>query len=55
MIIYSNGKVIATDPEGNTQDIGVVGAEQDELKVSDHNQSNILNKILKQIKITNLH
>lgn len=55
MIIYANGKVIATDIEGNTQDIGVVGAEQDELKVSDHENENLLSKILKELKINNFH
>jgi len=55
MIIYANGKVIATDIKGNTQDIGVVGAGQDELKVADHEQENLLSKILKELKINNFH
>jgi len=55
MIVYANGKVIATDTEGNTQDIGVVGVEQDELKVADHEQENLLSKILKELKINNFH
>jgi hypothetical protein len=55
MIIYANGKVIATDIEGNTQSIGVVGVEIDELKVSDHEQENLLSKILKELKKINLH
>jgi hypothetical protein len=55
MIVYANGKVIATDTEGNTQDIGVTGAEQDELKVADHEQENLLSKILKELKINNFH
>ena len=55
MIIYANGKVTATDTEGNTQPIGVVGVEQDEIKVSDHEQENLLSKILKQLKINNFH
>ena len=55
MIIYSNGKVIATDTEGNTQNIGVVGAEQNEIKVADHEQENLLSKILKELKINNFH
>jgi hypothetical protein len=55
MIVYANGKVIATDTEGNTQPIGVVGAEQDEIKVSDHEQENLLTKMLKELKKMNLH
>jgi len=31
MIIYANGKVKATDVDGSTQDIGAVGAEQENL------------------------
>lgn len=55
MIVYTNGKVIATDTEGNTQSIGVIGTEQDELKVADHEQENLLSKILKELKINNFH
>jgi len=55
MIVYANGRVIGTDIDGNTQDISVVGVEQDELKVSDHEQENLLSKILKQLKINNFH
>ena len=55
MIVYANGKVLATDTDGDTQSIGVVGAVQDELKTSDHEQENILSKILKELKKNNLH
>jgi hypothetical protein len=55
MIVYANGKVLATDTEGDTQSIGVVGVYQDELKTSDHEQENILLKILKELKKNNLH
>jgi len=55
MIVYANGRVIGTDIDGNAQDISVVGVEQDELKVSDHEQENLLSKILKQLKINNFH
>ena len=55
MIVYANGKVLATDTDGNTQSIGVVGAEQDELKISDHEQENLLSKILKELKKNNLY
>jgi len=55
MIIYANGKVLATDTEGNTQTIGVVGAKQNELKTSDHEQENLLAKILKELKKNNIY
>ena len=55
MIIYANSRAIATDTEGDTQSIGVTGPEQDEIKVSDHEQENILSKILKELKKNNLH
>lgn len=55
MIVYTNGKVIATDSDGDTQDMGVSGAEQDELKVFDHENENLLLKILKEMKIHTVH
>ena len=55
MIIYANGKLKATDADGNTQDIGVVGVEQDEIKVSDHEQENLLRSILKELKKMTIH
>lgn len=55
MIIYANGKLKATDTDGNTQDIGVVGVEQDEIKVSDHEQENLLGSILKELKKMTIH
>ena len=55
MIIYANGKVLATDVKGDTQSIGVIGVEQDELKVSDHEQENLLSKILKELKKNNFY
>ena len=55
MIVYANGKVLATDTDGNTQSIGVVGTGQDELKISDHEQENLLSKILKELKKNNLY
>ena len=55
MIIYANGKLKATDRDGNTQDIGVVGVEQDEIKVSDHEQENLLRSILKELKKMTMH
>ncbi len=55
MIIYANGSLKATDINGNTQNIGVVGAEQDEIKVSDHEQENLLRSILKEMKKMTFH
>ena len=57
MIIYANGKVIATDTEGDTQPIGVTGIAlvQDELKVSGQEQESLLLKILKELIKTNIH
>ena len=55
MIIYANGVVRATDVDGNTQSIGVVGAQQDELKMSDLNQQDMLTNIIKELKIMNTH
>jgi len=55
MIIYANGTLKATDVNGNTQNIGVVGPQQDELKTSDLNQQDILENIVKELKMMNLH
>ena len=55
MIVYANGKMLATDINGNVQSIGVVGVEQNEIKVSDHEQENLLSKILKELKKNNLY
>lgn len=55
MIIHAGGKTIATDIKGNTQAVGVTGTEQDEIKVNDHEQENLLIKILKELKKLNLH
>ena len=57
MIVHAKGKVIATDTEGNTQPIGVTGVAfiQDELKVSGQEEESLLLKILKELKINNIH
>jgi len=55
MIVYANGRVTGTDGDGDAQDISVTGVEQDELKVADHEQENLLSKILKELKINNFH
>jgi len=55
MIVYANGRLTAIDVEGNTQDIGVVGPEQDTLKVSDDESKDLLYAIIKELKMLNLH
>jgi hypothetical protein len=57
MIVYAagSGKLKATDTNGNTKDIGVVGEYQDTIKVSDVETSQYLYEVLKQLKIMNIH
>lgn len=57
MIVYANGKVIATDADGNTQSIGAAGIakKQDELKMSGQQVESLLLKILKESMKTNMH
>ena len=55
MIVFAGSKLKATDNSGNTQSISVIDAEQDTLKVGDLNALQYLNKILKELKIMNLH
>ena len=55
MIIYANGRLTATDLDGNTQPISVIGAEQDTLKVADDESRDLLYSVIKELKILNLH
>jgi hypothetical protein len=55
MIVYANGRVRATDDDGDTQDITAQGPESDELKVSDNESRDYLHSIIKELKILNLH
>lgn len=55
MIVYSGFRLKATDVDGNTQNIGVVGAQQDELKTSDLYQQDMLTNVIKELKIMNVH
>jgi hypothetical protein len=55
MIVYANGKVKGTDIDGNTADITAQGPENDELKVSDNESRDYLQRIIKELKILNLH
>jgi len=54
MIVYANGKVIATDTDGNTQTVGIFGAEQDTLKVADMDSQEMLKNILLELQKINL-
>lgn len=55
MIVYANGAVKGTDVDGDTQNIGVAGAAQDELKTSDLYQQDVLTNVVKELKIMNTH
>jgi hypothetical protein len=55
MIVYANGRLTATDLDGNTQPIAVIGVEQDTLKAADDNSRDLLYNIIKELKILNLH
>jgi hypothetical protein len=55
MIIYANGKVLGTDPDGNTSEVGVTGPTGDELKVSNIDSQELLSKIWKELKKLNIH
>jgi hypothetical protein len=55
MIVYANGRVIATDLQGDAQNIAVIGEEQDTLKVADDEARDLLYNVIKELKILNLH
>lgn len=55
MIIYANGKVKATAVDGKTQDVGISGPKQDELKTSNLEQKDLLLNILNELKKNNLY
>jgi hypothetical protein len=55
MIVYASPKALGTDTEGDTQPISVMGPQQDSLKIEDQEQYGLLNNILKELKIMNLH
>ena len=54
MIVYANGKVTATDTDGNTHPVGIFGAEQDTLKVADMDSQEMLKNILLELQKINL-
>jgi len=57
MIVYANGKIIATDAGGNTQPVGAAGIaeKQDELKMSGQQIEGLLLKLLKESIKTNMY
>jgi hypothetical protein len=55
MIVYASPRTQGIDIEGDTQPISVMGPEQDSLKIEDQEQYGLLNNILKELKIMNLH
>ena len=52
MIVYANGKVLGTDEDGNTQEIGTQG---DELKITDNESRDYLQAILAEMRVMNFH
>lgn len=55
MIVFAGSRLKGTDPDGNTQSVGVLDAEQNSLRVGDDESRTLLNAILKELKILNLH
>ena len=55
MIVFSGSRLKATDVNGNTQNISIVGAESDTLKIGDFDSAFLLSKILKELRIMNLY
>lgn len=55
MIVFAGSKLKATDVDGNTKPISAIGPEDDILKVGDLTAIGLLHRILKELKIMNLH
>jgi hypothetical protein len=55
MIVYANGRVVATDINGDTQPVGVIGASQDTLKVADDEARDLLFNVIQELRILNMH
>ncbi len=55
MIVYANGRVVATDTDGDTQPVGVVGTQQDTLKVADDESRGLLFNVIQELRILNMH
>lgn len=55
MIVFAGSRLKGTDADGNTQNVSVVGAQSDTLKVSDLYTSTLLHDILKELRLLNLH
>jgi len=54
MIVYASPRTQGIDSEGNTQPVGVVGADQDELKIADLEARDWLQDIIKELRIMNV-
>lgn len=55
MIVFAGSRLKATDNDGNTQSIKVIGPEQDTLKVGNDELSTLLMGVIKELRILNLH
>jgi len=55
MIVYASPRSQGVDVDGNTHAVSIIGSELDTLKVGDLSSSTYLGKILKQLKIMNIH
>lgn len=55
MIVYANGKTLGTDADGNVTSIGAIEPGLDTLKVGDMETRELLYKVIKELKILNLH
>lgn len=55
MIVYASPVTQGVDIDGNTEKVSVVGAEKNELRVSDIDQADYLYEILVQLRIMNIH
>lgn len=55
MIIFANGKLKGTTPNGDISDIGTVGPDYDQVKTNDVDNYILLTAMLKELKIMNLH
>ena len=55
MIVFSGSRLKATDNDGNTQPIKVIGPEQDTLKVGSDELNMLIGHMIKELRILNLH
>jgi len=55
MIVYASGKLLATDNDGDTQNVGVIDADRSTLRVGDLFQRGLLENILLELKKITLY